>query len=417
MIINWSNDGRKYDRKEILRLGFEINEAKDVNKVSLYDKATGEPLDEYAYVYDFVGFLVNENNDILTIFPKHFNVDDLKNDSSMIFELISKHMQKRPDMYMGEQYGKKFETNYPFAAFFGIYDYYQKYGLYVENREYIKPNIGGKINWKETNRKAGFYLIDSEITLFPYYYNKKYYFSNFITECMIFVIDYTIQKFDAFISLTPTYERFPEYNFIEECEAVVNTLYCIRQQVFRDNVLEMIDNLINFFTNINEGGAYYLKHYAFSSIWEDIVMTYLSMNFKEVKGNSLIFDEKSAKHLDFKKVSFHPNAKNKRHYISPDYYCFDGSTQFIFDAKYKNSINGIDYKQVSYFMFLKELRDSKTLHRKFTDTYSALLLPSEKHYSEVHFEMDTLFSMVNSDIKIIEQYLDIKEVIMYYLEH
>ena len=32
-----------------------------------------------------------------------------------------------------------------------------------------------------------------------------------------------------------------------------------------------------------EGGTYYLKHYTFSSIWEDAVKFYLENHFKEVK--------------------------------------------------------------------------------------------------------------------------------------
>lgn len=36
------------------------------------------------------------------------------------------------------------KTNYPFAAFFGIYDYFEKYGLYFEEKIHIKPNAGKK---------------------------------------------------------------------------------------------------------------------------------------------------------------------------------------------------------------------------------------------------------------------------------
>ena len=69
---------------------------------------------------------------------------NIQNDAVQLFNLIAKHTQKRPDLYIGKEYGKKMKTNYPFAAFFGIYDYFEKYGLYFEEKIHIKPNAGKK---------------------------------------------------------------------------------------------------------------------------------------------------------------------------------------------------------------------------------------------------------------------------------
>lgn len=150
MITKYSHEGQEFKKHDLLNLGFEINEEKDIRKETLYNELTGEPLDEYKYTFNFVGFLINEANDIFSVFPKHFRVDNPIIDSGLIFDLISNHMQKRPDLYMGEEFGGHFESNYPFAAFFGVYNYYQRYGLYIENRKFVKPHVGGKINWKET---------------------------------------------------------------------------------------------------------------------------------------------------------------------------------------------------------------------------------------------------------------------------
>ncbi|MCK9216882.1 MAG: hypothetical protein M0P77_03025 [Firmicutes bacterium] len=419
MITKYSHEGQEFKKHDLLNLGFEINEEKDIRKETLYNELTGEPLDEYKYTFNFVGFLINEANDIFSVFPKHFRVDNPIIDSGLIFDLISNHMQKRPDLYMGEEFGGHFESNYPFAAFFGVYDYYQRYGLYIENRKFVKPHVGGKINWKETIRKSNLYINNNnKITLFPYYYNETHFYNTFITECMVFVIDYTIKKFNAFISLFPTDVNFPEYDFLSHKEEVIESLLHFRQQVFRDNIIELIDNLINFFAQLEEGGSYYLKHYTFSSIWEDIVMSYLNTNLKEVVGDSLVFSKNARKGFNFKKASFYPNLANKKHYISPDYYFASGSTQYILDAKYKETIRGIDYKQISYFMFLKDLLDESkpTPAPKFDKTYSALLIPSDKRYTKLHFQMDPKYSNVNSDIRIVEEYLDIKEVIIDYLK-
>lgn len=301
MITNYSHEGKEFIKQDLHDLGFEINEEKDILKETIYDKDTGEPLDEHKYTFNFVGFLINDSNDIFSVFPKHYRVEDPINDSSLVFDLISKHMQKRPDIYIGDEYGDNFESDYPFAAFFGVYDYYQKYGLYIENRNFVKPHVGGKVNWKETIRKSDLYITNNKITLFPYYYNETHFYNTFVTECMIFVIDYTIKKFNAFISLYPTDANFPEYDFLSHKEEIIENLIYFRQQVFRDNIIELLDNLISFFMQLEEGGSYYLKHYTFSSIWEDIVMFYLNKNLDDVVGDSLMFRKNARKGFDFKK--------------------------------------------------------------------------------------------------------------------
>ena len=69
-------------------------------------------------------------------------------------------------------------------------------------------------------------------------------------------------------------------------------------------------------------------------------------------------------------------------------------------------------------MFLKDLLDESkpTPAPKFDKTYSALVIPSDKRYTKLHFQMDPKYSNVNSDIRIVEEYLDIKEVIIDYLK-
>lgn len=415
MIINYSNDGLEYDKRWLIQEGFNINEERDFRKRFVRNIHTGEFIDEYEYVLDFVGFLVNENNDVFTVFPKNYRVVEINSDSAQLFNVISKHIQKRPDMYLGQKYGDKLKTNYPFAAFYGIYDYFVKYGLYFEDKIYIKPSLGGKVNWKETIRLSSKYLSNGKLSFFPIYYEKKYYFSAFLTECMIFAIDYTIEKFGVFIGLDKTDKPFPNIDFLNEKEMVLENLYSLRQQTFKDSLIELIDHLINFFNELKQGGNFYLKHYSFSSIWEDMVKCYLVSNFSEIKNDKIVFNENKAKYFEFKKVKFHPNLANKDHYFEPDYYYAENDTQLIFDAKYYTRAQGMDYKQIAYFLFLKEHRENINDNTKYSKTYSALILPSDSRKSELHFKMDPLFNKSNQDLVISEEYLDIREVINFYL--
>ncbi|MBP1971346.1 hypothetical protein J2Z83_003485 [Virgibacillus natechei] len=415
MIIDYANDGEEFDKDRLIDEGFILQERRDFRKNYVTDTNSGEDTEGHAYVLNFVGFIINSNHEVFSVFPKNYRVEELNRDSAQLFRLIVKHRQVRPDLYFGTEYGKRFKTDYPFAAFFGIYDYLDKYGLYFEDKIHIKPNIGGKVNWKETVRLSNKYISNGKLNLFPIYYEKKYYFSEFLTECMIFAIDYTIDKFGVFIDLNKTGKAFPNFNFLGEKEIVLENLFSLRQQTFKDSLLELIDHLINFFADLNEGGSYYFKHYSFSSIWEDMVMSYLKSNYKEIKNEKIVFDEENLNQIEFSKVSFRPNIANKDHYFTPDYYYGEGDTQLIFDAKYYTNTRGMDYKQIAYYLFLNEYREDINNTPKFSNTYSALLLPSESRSSKIHFKMDPRFNKSNQSLVISEEYLDIREVINFYL--
>lgn len=409
MKMDYSKDGENCDVK-LFKEKFDINIDMDLSKIK--DQSTGT----YSYNFDFVGFILDDDDNLFTVFPKGFKVNDVIADTKMLFKLISKHRNKKPDRYIGEEYGAKFTSNYPFASFFNIYDYYRKYGVYFEKEQYVNLGHGSKLNWKETIRRTNYYIDDNvNVVIFPYYYDKTYNYNTFLSECMIFVIDYTISKFGAIIEISSTGLANSELDFLSNKESVIVELQNIRRVVFRDNVLNLIDNLICFFSEVNQGGKHYLKHYSFWLVWEDIVAEYLKNNFSEIRNNEMIFDKDSAKKFDFKKKKFYPNKANPKHFIDPDYYYVDGENQYIFDAKYKKDIIGIDYKQVSYFMFLKDKRDSINNQPLYVNTYSSLIIPAESNYSKNHFEMDESFSLTNSDIKIIETHIDIKEVIEAYI--
>ena len=146
-----------------------------------------------------------------------------------------------------------------------------------------------------------------------------------------------------------------------------------------------------------------------------MVMLYLQSYYKGISADRIVLDRDAAKHLKFDKVSFHPNKAKKEQFISPDYYCSDGDVQLIFDAKYYSSFHGIDYKQVAYYFMLKEFHEKESkipMHKK---TYTALISPSEKRETKIHFQMEDDFSFSDKDFIITEEYFDIRQVIDFYL--
>ncbi|EGT1913973.1 hypothetical protein I2L58_003004, partial [Listeria monocytogenes] len=408
MSLKYYNEGDIFKKSELVEMGFDIIE-RDYRKRNKENVNSGEVTADFEYVFDFSGFLINDSSEICAVFPINFKVYNEHSDTKLLFNVISKHLQLRPEIYFGSEYGKHYKSNYPFAAFFEVYNYYEEYGLYFEEKKLIKPNIGGKINWKETIRRSDKYLINNQLYFFPFYYEKSYQNIAFLTEAMIFVINHTIDKFNFMIDMPKVDGFASDEIFLNNREGVLEKLYSIRQETFKDILINLIDNLINYFSNLKEGGTYYLKHYTFSSIWEDAVKFYLENHFKEVKDGKLKLESTNTI-TKFEKPAFRPNMANNNHFFSPDYYFSSGENQFIFDAKYKREVNGMDYKQISYFLFLKNKRENLNDLPIYSFTHSALILPGVKRDSKLHFKMDPIFNKENDDLVIYEEYLDIREV-------
>lgn len=413
MIIKYARDGESCDREELENQGFRFLEY-DFRKKTNVDN-NGDFTEVSETVLNFVGFQINDKNDMFSVFPKNFVVKDILKDSNLLFKVISKHFQRRADYYFGNEYGQKYISNYPFAPFFGIYDYYSKFGLHFEDKKFSKSNAGGKANWKDTIRFSNKIIKDSKINLFPIFYEKKYYYSTFLSECIIFSINFTYEKFGFLIDMNKIDMNCSFEYFINEKQNIIINLYSLRQQTFKDNLIVLIDHLINFFNDLNEGGSFYIKHYYFSKIWEDIVKEYLAVNFIEVKDNSLVFGHNKGNNISFIKPIFKPNLANLNHFIMPDYYYENDYFQLIFDAKYYSEIRGIDYKQVAYYFFLNEYHKNLVTKCKRL-TYSSLILPGEKRESKLHFMMDPIFNNSNRDFVISEEYLNIRELLYFYTE-
>ncbi|MER2169460.1 MAG: hypothetical protein ABS938_02375 [Psychrobacillus psychrodurans] len=98
--------------------------------------------------------------------------------------------------------------------------------------------------------------------------------------------------------------------------------------------------------------------------------------------------------------------------IEPDYYYDDGTTKFIFDAKYYNQIDGLNYKQISYYFLLRNL-DMK--NRDVERVHNVMILPTaEKEVKQVHFDMKKKANR-GQEFKMYEYYLNLKIALRYYL--
>lgn len=380
------------------------------------------------YTYDFVGF-VFKNEKILAVFPKHFfsnsdieryNCTDivLEKEIQLLYKSIIKYSYETKKAsaytYIGEE--DNYYSDYPFHAFYEIYKYYSKFGLYKSQEESIQPGTYGKVSWKKTLQKSQVIVSGGNIIYSPLYIKKNSVYANFVTECMAYIIDYTIKTFSYFISLPRVmYERVG-FSYLENIDFVLRKLYEIRRTTYKDISKGLIDNIILFFKEYKAkcfGGNWHIKVNYFNHVWENAVSDYLNSYFKGIdkKTNSIIFDmTQKRSSVEFKKVSYLVDESGHQFEIELDHYGVDDKKLYIFDSKYYQCLKLLNYKQYAYDEILRYSNP------KIEEMHSALLLPGKKP-AEIHFQLKKEYQGSRKFGNVItEQYLSVKDVLKRYVQ-
>ena len=379
-------------------------------------------------VYDFVGFVISPT-ETLAVFPKHYfsisHLDKLNKDKihdvsdvALLFQVIHKYIREdsknnKAHKYFGPE--KAYESDYPFEAFFEVYDYYRRFGLYYEEETHIAKGQRGKISWKDTIQRADVLVSGGNIIFLPLYSKQKNAKSTFLSECMAFVINHTIQTFPFFLEMPPIHHMKWSMDFISHREAVLEQLYRCKRTIFKDMHKRLVEALIRFFETLDltkEGGNIHLKINFFDKVWESMIEKYLNDCFVGVdeKENKIIFDETQRKSsVRFRSQKFDIDASEHGFSIIPDHYGCSEDAQYIFDSKYYYEVKDLNYKQFTYNVLL-----SAYVSQSQKKTYSALFLPGHES-SKLHLDVKPEYLMDSSKPhRVIEQYLDVKSVMQYY---
>lgn len=365
------------------------------------------------YVLNFVGFVFKDNK-ILVVFPKNYtSIEKIglldERDMTILFNTLIKNQLDKNQMYMGEL--KDYKSTYPFKSFFDVYKYYLNYGLYKEINDIVKPGFNGKVSWKTTIRKAQVIQSDNSIIFVPLFVKKSNSDQVFLTECMAYVINYTVNKFSAFLSLKQVSNINIQWGLFKNKEFIISRLQIAVSKTFKDKEKKLISSLIEFFEGNYEGGNMLFKRYNFEIVWESMVEKYLNNYFVKIKDGLPIFGDRAVvKETLFKSKSFTVNKlnKSKKHKIRPDHYYIDDDNQYIFDSKYYINLEELNYKQIAYYSILKSQSKRKT--------FNALILPtSNESSSEEYFELaDEFFDLEGDRISIAAVHLNIKNIMEIY---
>lgn len=369
--------------------------------------------------------VIRRGSSILVSFPKHYIHLDVFNQLSISEKL--KHIRLILDSILNYELNPTYSSfrkknglsnSFSFISFFKIYDYFQKYGLYVKSKRGLKMGYNGKISWKDTIKKSQKVISDGNLVFLPFCIRENVNAEDFITKCMIFAINYTEELFGKLLDLpdnSTIASRGIEKVLISNSRAVILKLEMMRQRIFKDIDKSLVNDLITFFRGLNDNyqSIKDIKHYHFNNVWEKSVEKYLNNYFVGIKNNKLEFSS-SGRHFKFKKLvlkNYNDVLKRSRDNLQPDHYCFDNEhqAQYIFDSKYYDHINGLNYKQFVYHMIL---------YNKANETYDALIMPSEdKTFTEVHLDLDKEYLPIrNQRVKILLTHLRTQDVLQNFTE-
>jgi llaI.3 like protein len=380
-------------------------------------------------INNFVGIVIRPDSEVLVSLPKHYynpKSDSIgEHDAELLFRVLLKQQVKEGYKYSADS--DDFEISYPFQAFYNILKYYKQYGLYRESYEITKPGYQGKISWKDTIRKSSNIINRGNLIFVPLHIKKTLDRDVFLSECMSFALTYTIDTFSFLIKEKVSLTRSEKLDFWNNKTYVIRRLRKIQGEMFKDIHKKLIRDLINFYSELDNSGSVFIKHYNFELVWESMVESYLRKHFVGINNSEdgisnvrcskegLVFIKNGDKKLKFQKTTEHVDSARKFR-LQPDHYATETdskarSIQYIFDAKYYNEITDLNYKQVSYHAFLRNQADI---------THSALIAPTEPHGklmgSRKHLEMNpNYYNNIEEKIIIWEHYLPIKEVMEDYL--
>ena len=233
---------------------------------------------------------------------------------------------------------------------------------------------------------------------------------------MTFVINHTIETFPYFLEMKPVISKNGNIDFLSNIDYTLRHLYQYKNCIFKDYQKKLINALIEFFEQyktIKKGSAIHFRINYFYSIWEKMVENYLNKSFVGINEETrfLEFSDNKESGIYFKKdAPFVIDDSIHKRSIQPDHFYIDNDVIYVFDSKYYEEIDDLNYKQIAYTILL----GNSHIHSE-KKIYSALLLPGHKE-NGYHLALNKDYKQDKDGCNyIIEQYLDVKMLMKKYI--
>lgn len=376
---------------------------------------------------NFVG-VVQRGSCMLFSIPKHFmNINEFRSldDSTQkqYIRLIVDSIQKSVSGSQNTTYQDSDDvcTDWALDAYFKVYLYFSKYGLYHEERIEANPHQGGKISWKKTLHKSSKFISGKNIIFSPLFYKKKQTDETIVTDSMVFVMNYTQLLLGEYMNLPKNdkiMNRGIDWTILGN-ELVIVELQKILTRTFKDIDKVLIQNIIIFLKRVNEIPHKFpdIKDYNYNHVWERAVQKFLLERFDRVDtNNNVIFTDKNNLNnkYRFNKPNIYYNKIHPKWSLHPDhYFCDDESkTLYIFDSKYYKNLNELNHKQFVYHILL-------TNRYSDYDIFDSLVVPYEGFtHTEAYLSVkDTYLLKPDKPIDIYVTQLNMIEVLKNYVDY
>lgn len=377
------------DGQEIISKDIKIKFQKELFDYCLLGKQNGDT----KYITDFVG-IISKRDEILLSIPKHYVQTSDEIDVKRILSLLCKYCFSTGLNDLDGSF-----TNMPFHSYMFICDYYNRYGLYKETNDEYSFSYASNIHWKKTLNKSEKFISNGNIVFMPFVVKKNVYYEDLISESMKYIINDGYEQIGKFLDINISLDD-TVIDIENNLELIIDKLYDLKKKTFKDNKLKLLDNIIKYLEWKNENceETLFITH-NFSKVWEDMLKDYLNNSFIGIDSNTnkLLFG-KDSRSFRFSTQKCYKYGDWNTIY---DYYYENGSDIYLFDAKYFNFVNDLNYKQVVY--------DYATRYRikdKNKNIYNYLILPSEKEKVDTHVDRSN-----EDNVKIYEMYLSMNNVI------
>ena len=380
---------------------------------------------------NYVGFIILKSC-IIVSFPKKYKINNFKRDRELLWLFIRTLQMKDNNTFLdnSNDYDGKF---FPLKAYSDVLKYYLLNGLYKVELHPYNHNNKGRISWSHTFRRSPKSINKKGEIIFKNFYRKDTVKKdNIISELMEFVLSDGYNHFGKYFNFGINYNyRFKNINK-SKCIYVLKKKKNESNKDTEKNLFQNIINYLKWYDN-NLSGIYF-GTINFQSIWEKITRDFLNSRIVDiVKFINNNTDEQIDEHLNdikFKKVKqlYGKDADYTYRYGEYDDLCITNQNIFIFDAKYYNKFESLDYKQIVYHMFISGanrdntnglISESDVLNKK---KINCLILPSSenmkiesmidmRYMSEINFGFE-----IFSDLQIYLLYMPIKIILNYSIE-
>jgi hypothetical protein len=354
------------------------------------------------YKINFVGLLeiVSSNEETISLFsfPKEYDYDqnNIKTDMKNVMNSIIQSDVEAKGLFE-KQESKKYVNKIEIIN--QLIEYYNQYGVFYKRVNTYEKRVNGNINFDKTFKK---FNPNSKNVFDLHIVRKKDRQYNIISHAMAYVIDKGTETYDFYFDHTITDFEYISY----DVNYFIAMLYKELATTFKDIEIQLITNLINYFSNAptDVSASYHIATCSYNVVFEHMVKYSLGESYEYQKA----FGIGTTRYI---------NRETENRKINVDHFKADKNTNtyHLIDSKYYryNEKFNVDYKQLFYQYHIATEDAYKDIEISKWKNILIKVAPSGIDYSD---DYTTHLKRKTDEVTIYEIYLDMKDIVSYYVK-